>query len=120
MGFNFYNNVAIAAQYALTAHSLDRVLVLDWDVHHGNGTFQSFIASNQVLVASLHRGPDFFPGGLNKNSDTGFGEGSGFSVNVCWDFPGVNDSEYKAAFEASGGEIEETVEILLKVCMYHV
>ena len=50
MGFNFYNNVAIAAQHALDAHNLERVLVVDWDIHHGNGTFQSFIGSKQVTT----------------------------------------------------------------------
>ena len=51
------------------------------------------------MFVSLHRGPDFFPGGLNRAADCGFGEGEGFSVNVCWDFPHVNDAEYQAAFE---------------------
>ena len=61
MGFCLFNNVAVAARHALDAHGLARVFVLDWDVHHGNGTNDIFHATNAVLFASLHQSP-LYPG----------------------------------------------------------
>jgi acetoin utilization deacetylase AcuC-like enzyme len=79
MGFCLFANVAIAARYALS-HGAERVLVLDWDVHHGNGTNAIFHESPQVLVASLHQYP-FWPGS-GALSDVGAGAGEGFSLNL--------------------------------------
>jgi acetoin utilization deacetylase AcuC-like enzyme len=80
MGFCLFDNVAVAAQHALDAHGLERVLVLDWDVHHGNGTNAAFHASSSVLFVSLHESP-LYPG-TGPASDVGSGAGTGFTVNL--------------------------------------
>ena len=80
MGFCLFNNVAVAAQRALDAHGLERVLILDWDVHHGNGTNDIFHATERVLFASIHESP-LYPG-TGPASDTGSGPGEGFTVNL--------------------------------------
>jgi acetoin utilization deacetylase AcuC-like enzyme len=80
MGFCFFNNVAVAAQRALDEHGLSRVLVFDWDVHHGNGTNDIFHASDQVLFVSIHESP-LYPG-TGPASDVGSGRGEGYTVNL--------------------------------------
>jgi acetoin utilization deacetylase AcuC-like enzyme len=80
MGFCLFNNVAIAARHALEAHGAERVLILDWDVHHGNGTNAIFGGSREVLFVSLHQWP-FYPG-TGELADVGAGEGEGFSLNL--------------------------------------
>jgi acetoin utilization deacetylase AcuC-like enzyme len=80
MGFCLFNSVAVAAQYALDHRGLERVMVLDWDVHHGNGTNDIFHASDQVLFISIHQSP-WYPG-TGPASDAGSGAGEGFTVNV--------------------------------------
>ena len=80
MGFCLFNNVAVAAQHALSVRGLSRVLVLDWDVHHGNGTEAAFVASPSVLYVSLHEWP-LYPG-TGPASDVGSGEGEGFTLNL--------------------------------------
>ena len=80
MGFCLFNNIAIAARYALDARHLERVMIIDWDVHHGNSTNQVFHASNQVLFVSIHQSP-LFPG-TGPAHDVGEGEGRGFTVNL--------------------------------------
>jgi acetoin utilization deacetylase AcuC-like enzyme len=80
MGFCLFDNVAVAAQHALDAHGLERVLVLDWDVHHGNGTNAAFHASPNVLFVSLHEWP-LYPG-TGPASDVGSGAGAGYTVNL--------------------------------------
>jgi acetoin utilization deacetylase AcuC-like enzyme len=79
MGFCLFNNVAIAAQHAL-GRGIERVLVLDWDVHHGNGTNDIFHGRDDVLFASIHQSP-LYPG-TGPLSDTGSGPGEGFSLNL--------------------------------------
>jgi acetoin utilization deacetylase AcuC-like enzyme len=80
MGFCFFNNVAIAARRALAAHGCERVLILDWDVHHGNGTNDIFHASDEVLFASIHEWP-LYPG-TGPASDLGSAAGEGYTVNL--------------------------------------
>jgi acetoin utilization deacetylase AcuC-like enzyme len=80
MGFCLFNNVAVAAQYALDARGLERVMILDWDVHHGNGTNDIFHASERVLFVSIHQSP-LYPGS-GPASDVGSGAGRGFTVNL--------------------------------------
>ena len=80
MGFCLFNNIAVAARHAIDAHGLERVLVLDWDVHHGNGTEDVFYESPQVLFASIHQSP-LYPG-TGRMGDVGTGEGEGFSLNL--------------------------------------
>jgi acetoin utilization deacetylase AcuC-like enzyme len=80
MGFCLFNNVAVAALHALGGYSLERVLILDWDVHHGNGTNDIFHASAEVLYASIHQSP-LYPG-TGPASDRGAGAGEGFTLNM--------------------------------------
>ena len=79
MGFCLFNNVAVAALHAIEACGLDRVLILDWDVHHGNGTEAIFADDPRVCFVSLHQYP-CYPG-TGAVSDQGFGAGTGFTVN---------------------------------------
>ena len=81
MGFCLLNNIAIATAHALTAHSLERVLIVDWDVHHGNGTQHVFEDRSDVLFYSSHRGGGFYPG-TGAASERGRGAGMGFTINV--------------------------------------
>jgi acetoin utilization deacetylase AcuC-like enzyme len=80
MGFCLFNNVAVAARRALDRWGVERVLVLDWDVHHGNGTNDIFHADPDVLFVSIHESP-LYPG-TGPASDTGSGPGEGFTVNL--------------------------------------
>jgi acetoin utilization deacetylase AcuC-like enzyme len=80
MGFCVFNNVAVAARHALDARGLERVMILDWDVHHGNGTNDIFHESDQVLFVSIHQSP-LYPG-TGPAGDVGSGVGRGFNVNL--------------------------------------
>ena len=80
MGFCLFNNVAIAAASAIAEHGLERVLVLDWDVHHGNGTAEIFRRSADVLFASIHQ-TGIYPG-TGLLTDTGSGPGEGYTINL--------------------------------------
>jgi len=79
-GFCFYNNVAVAARYAQQTHKLSRVLIVDWDYHHGDGTEWAFYDDPSVLVFSTHA-LYAFPGS-GAADKTGVGEGEGFNINV--------------------------------------
>jgi acetoin utilization deacetylase AcuC-like enzyme len=80
MGFCLFNNVAVAARHALDRRGLERVMVVDWDVHHGNGTEAVFYDSAQVLFVSIHQWP-LYPG-TGAAGDVGVGEGRGHTVNL--------------------------------------
>jgi acetoin utilization deacetylase AcuC-like enzyme len=80
MGFCLFNNVAVAARYAIDIRGLERVMIVDWDVHHGNGTNDIFHASDQVLFVSIHQHP-LYPGS-GPASDVGSGPGRGYTVNL--------------------------------------
>ncbi|QYY35895.1 histone deacetylase [Ruficoccus sp. ZRK36] len=80
MGFCLFNNVAIAAHYARKQHGLERVFILDWDVHHGNGTQHSFYDDGQVFFCSLHQYP-FYPG-TGEAAEQGIGAGKGATLNL--------------------------------------
>jgi len=80
MGFCLFNNIAVAAQYALDTRGLERVMIVDWDVHHGNGTNDIFHATDRVLFVSIHQSP-LYPG-TGPASDVGSGDGRGFTVNL--------------------------------------
>src|SRR6266516_3848599 len=80
MGFCIFNNIAIVAQRALDEHGAKRLLVLDWDVHHGNGTNDIFYATDSVLYASIHQSP-LYPG-TGALSESGAGAGEGYTVNL--------------------------------------
>jgi acetoin utilization deacetylase AcuC-like enzyme len=95
MGFCIFNNVAIAAKFAMSEFNLDRILIVDFDVHHGNGTQDAFYSDPKVLYFSAHQYP-FYPG-TGWMDETGIGEGEGTTVN----FPmsaGWGDEEYLRAF----------------------
>ncbi len=94
MGFCLFNNVAVAAEHA-RRRGAERVMVVDWDVHHGNGTQHTFYSRDDVLFVSLHQHP-FYPGtGLARLA--GAGRGEGFNVNVPLP-PGRDSADYAAAF----------------------
>jgi acetoin utilization deacetylase AcuC-like enzyme len=80
MGFCFFNNIAVAAAHAVRELGAERVLILDWDVHHGNGTNEIFHASDEVLFVSIHESP-LYPG-TGPASDVGRGDGTGYTVNL--------------------------------------
>jgi acetoin utilization deacetylase AcuC-like enzyme len=95
MGFCLFNNVAVAARAALAEHDLERVLIVDWDVHHGNGTQASFWEDGRVGFFSIHRFP-FYPG-TGDTDETGAGKGLGMTRNVPVKF-GSSRADFKAQF----------------------
>ncbi|XP_037645005.1 histone deacetylase 4 isoform X1 [Sebastes umbrosus] len=102
MGFCYFNSVAIAAKLLQQRLSVSKILIVDWDVHHGNGTQQAFYADPSILYLSLHRYDDgnFFPGS-GAPDEVGSGAGVGFNVNMAFTGglePPMGDADYLAAF----------------------
>ncbi|MGA1865376.1 MAG: histone deacetylase [bacterium] len=95
-GFCLFNNVALAARYAREQHGIKRVLICDWDVHHGNGTQHSFYNDPSVLYFSVHQYPHY--PGTGHIKEIGAGPGEGFTIN-CPLPRGQGDKEYKAIFQ---------------------
>lgn len=91
MGFCLFSNVAIGVAHALSEHGIERAMVVDWDVHHGNGTQDAFYSSAQVLFASIHQSP-LYPGSGDPR-ESGSGEGEGYTVNLPVD-PGAGPDEF--------------------------
>lgn len=96
MGFCLYNNVAIGVRHAQNHHGLERILVLDWDLHHGNGTQHCFEDDPSVVYFSIHQASSF--PGSGKLREIGKGAGRGMTVNIPM-LPGNGDNEYLALFE---------------------
>ncbi|MEQ2273052.1 Histone deacetylase 4 [Xenotaenia resolanae] len=104
VGFCYFNSVAIAAKLLQQRLSVNKILIVDWDVHHGNGTQQAFYDDPNILYMSIHRYDDgnFFPGS-GAPDEVGSGPGVGFNVNVAFTGgldPPMGDVEYLAAFRS--------------------
>lgn len=104
MGFCFFNNVAVATRVLQQKYpnTMRKILILDWDVHHGNGTQRAFEDDPNVLYISIHRYDEdgsFYPGSTYGNYDScGTGPGEGKSVNIPWPSLGMGDADYMYAF----------------------
>ncbi|XP_074551892.1 histone deacetylase 5 isoform X1 [Halichoeres trimaculatus] len=104
MGFCFFNSVAITAKLLQQKLGVGKILIVDWDIHHGNGTQQAFYSDPNVLYISLHRYDDgnFFPGS-GAPEEVGSAAGVGFNVNIAWTGgvePPMGDVEYLTAFRS--------------------
>ena len=97
MGFCIFNNAVVAAHYARRAFGLERVMIVDWDVHHGNGTQDAFYADPGVLFVSLHQ-HNWYPKLSGELEQVGSGAGAGYTVNIPLP-AGTGDRGYRAAFE---------------------
>ena len=97
MGYCVFNNAALAAHYARTQYGLERVMIVDWDVHHGNGTQDAFYADPNVLFVSLHQ-HNWYPKLSGELDQVGIGAGAGYTVNLPLP-AGTGDRGYQAAFE---------------------
>ncbi|XP_071960190.1 histone deacetylase 6-like [Antedon mediterranea] len=101
-GFCIFNTVAVAAKYAKQMYGVKRVLIVDWDIHHGNGTQNMFDKDPSVLYISLHRYDEgaFFPASSRAEPDkVGLDKGAGFNINIAWNWAKMGDAEYLAAFQ---------------------
>lgn len=99
LGFCFFNNVALGAVYLLEHFGLQRVAIIDWDVHHGNGTQHLLETDPRVFYVSLHQDPHTCYPGTGFRTETGKGKGRGFTLNLPLP-PGSGDQEYLKALES--------------------
>ncbi|KAI6660493.1 histone deacetylase 6-like [Oopsacas minuta] len=100
MGFCFFNNVAVAAELAVQKWGAKRVVIFDWDVHHGNGSQTMFEDNNKILYISMHRymnGCFYPPGRTGGHTHVGTGNGAGYNVNIGWNHYNVTDGDVMAA-----------------------
>jgi acetoin utilization deacetylase AcuC-like enzyme len=97
MGFCIFNNIAIGCRHAQARHGVEKVAIVDWDVHHGNGTQAIFYESPEVLFISLHQ-DDLYPKDSGRLHEVGSGRGNGFNVNIPMP-AGSGDLGYALAFE---------------------
>jgi acetoin utilization deacetylase AcuC-like enzyme len=97
-GFCIFNNIAIAARYLQSRYGIGRIAIVDWDVHHGNGTQHSFESDNTILYISLHQYPHHYPGS-GSPTETGIGAGNGYTLNIPMQ-AGSGDREYLDAFSS--------------------
>jgi acetoin utilization deacetylase AcuC-like enzyme len=95
-GFCVFNNVAIGARHAMALHKMERILIVDWDLHHGNGTQDIFYGDRKVLYFSTHQFP-YYPG-TGAMGEMGRGEGLGYTINVPLR-PGADDAFYVRIFQ---------------------
>ncbi len=98
MGFCLFNNAALAADVLRGECGLERVLILDWDVHHGNGTQHAYYSDPTVMYVSLHGHPEYLYPGTGFREERGQGAGQGTTLNVPF-LPGATDADYHEAFE---------------------
>ena len=98
MGFCLFNNVAITAEYLRIQHKIERVAIVDFDVHHGNGTQHIFECRDDVLFVSVHEDPEYLYPGTGYVHERGQSAGVGFTINLPMD-PGSSDGDYHQVFE---------------------
>jgi acetoin utilization deacetylase AcuC-like enzyme len=104
MGFCVFNNIAIGARYAQKKHEVGKVLIVDWDVHHGNGTQDAFLDDPSVFFLSLHQWPHY--PGSGAEHERGVGAGEGFTLNVP--IPaGTSAVAYRDRFDRALSEVED-------------
>ncbi len=98
MGFCLFNNIAIAARYLQQHHKLEKIFILDWDVHHGNGTQHTFQADPTVFYCSLHQDPSTLYPGTGFAGERGLDAGQGFTLNLPMP-AGAGSEQYRQAFQ---------------------
>jgi acetoin utilization deacetylase AcuC-like enzyme len=103
MGFCLFNNAAVAARYAQAVHNTERILIVDWDVHHGNGTQDIFWTDDSVFFFSTHQSPHY--PGTGAREDVGEGRGSGYTLNIPLR-AGTPARSHRQAFRDALKEIE--------------
>jgi len=106
MGFCYFNNVAVGARYLQKQHSIERILIIDWDVHHGNGTQHTFEQDPSVFYISFHQDPFTCYPGTGSASETGTGKGKGYTLNFPMP-PGTGNQKYFEAMETVEQEMEK-------------